>query len=344
MSGGAGLRAFLFDGRHPVRTEVVLSFEGDVAWVAGAELQCSYAARDLQVSPRIGGADRFIALPDGRQLQCADDALLDRLPGEAWSEGWVAALERRWPVALACVAIVAIVVAAAYFFGLPWASKKVADGIPIASEEALGRKFWEGLDGRLLGPTSVEEERRRRIGRVFEQLRAGLGPARSAGLEFRESKLLGANAFALPAGRVVVTDGLVRLASTDDEILAVLAHELGHVEHRHVLRKLLQGSAVAVVISAITGDAASLGVGIAALPTIFAQLTYSRELETEADDFAFGLLTKNGISPEAFATAMEKLSKDRGRDSEYHFASTHPITADRIARARQAARAAGNLP
>ncbi len=62
-------------------------------------------------------------------------------------------------------------------------------------------------------------------------------------VEFRASPIIGANAFALPGGIVIVTDQLMQLAEHDDEILAVLAHEIGHVKHRHVLRGLPQDSA-----------------------------------------------------------------------------------------------------
>src|SRR5438094_7952747 len=105
--------------------------------------------------------------------------------------------------------------------------------------------------------------------------------ARAAGettpysLEFRQS-FIGANAFALPSGIIVVTDDLVRLSRSDDEVLGVLAHELGHVKHRHTMRRLLEGSATALIIAGGTGDLASTTSPAAAAPAARLQTTYPR--------------------------------------------------------------------
>src|SRR2546430_17108618 len=84
-------------------------------------------------------------------------------------------------------------------------------------------------------------------------------------LEFRQS-FIGANAFALPSGIIVETDDLVRLSRSDGEVLGVLAHELGHVKHRHTMRRLLEGSATALFISGVPGVVASTPSLAAAAP------------------------------------------------------------------------------
>jgi predicted Zn-dependent protease len=122
-------------------------------------------------------------------------------------------------------------------------------------------------------------------------------------------------------------------------VLNVLAHEIGHVERRHALRMLLQQSALAVVAAAVTADAATLSGAVAGLPVVLAQTKYSREFETEADEFGFALARKHDISPEGFATLMERLSeKSGGPDRAFAYVSSHPMTADRVRRAREAAR------
>jgi predicted Zn-dependent protease len=132
---------------------------------------------------------------------------------------------------------------------------------------------------------------------------------------------------------------MVHEAETVDEAVAVLAHEIGHAELRHTMRHVLQGSAVAVVTATLTADAASLSVAVAGLPALLAQAKYSREFEAEADDFAFKLLKRHNRSPMAFATLMERLAK-KHEDEERAFAfiSTHPVTAERVKRARAAAK------
>lgn len=105
------------------------------------------------------------------------------------------------------------------------------------------------------------------------------------------------------------------------------------------MRHLLQNSVVAAVAATLTGDASSLSVAVSGLPVLLAQAKYSRAFETEADEFGFALRRRNDLSPELFADLMERLSEKRDRNGRsWSFLSTHPVTADRIARARRAAR------
>src|SRR5690606_20318775 len=140
-------------------------------------------------------------------------------------------------------------------------------------------------------------------------------------------------------GIVVLTDQMVRLAQHPAEIHAVLAHEIGHVERRHALRHLLQDSALAVAIATVTSDAAALSLAVAGLPVVLAQTRYSRAFEAEADEFGFALLRRHEISPAHFASLMERLAAGRNRalETRLSFLSTHPVTAERAARARAAA-------
>jgi predicted Zn-dependent protease len=72
---------------------------------------------------------------------------------------------------------------------------------------------------------------------------------------------------------------------------------------------------------------------------LLAQAKYSREFETEADEFAFDLLRQHNISPELFADLMERLSEGSDKNGQsWSFLSSHPVTASRVLRARQAAR------
>lgn len=337
-AGTATLTGLYFDGQRPVGVPATLIFAGHQAALIGAQLSRRHGARELRVSPRVGRADRFIALPGGGQFQCADHPALDRLPHESQSEGLVAWLEARSAVAIAGIALVIALLAGGYFYGLPAAAERVADRVPVETERALGDNALAWLDANgWFKPTTVDEEMRFFIGKEFEELRAGLSTERHLRLEFRDSGI-GPNAIALPGGAIVITDAMVREAESLDEIAAVLAHEIGHVERRHALRHLLQGSAVAVAVAALTADAASLSVAVAGLPTLLAQTKYSREFETEADDYAFALLKQRGRSPEAFATLMERLAgENEAKHRGLGFLSTHPVTAERVRRARAAA-------
>ena len=142
----------------------------------------------------------------------------------------------------------------------------------------------------------------------------------------------GANAFALPSGVIVFTDALIELAQDDREIIAVLAHESGHLEQRHALRTVLQNSVALVALALITGDVSSATAFGGALPAFLLQNRFSREFEREADAHAVAVLRRAGIDPALLATMLERLTKSTGEPDPklLHYLSTHPSTPERI--------------
>ena len=137
---------------------------------------------------------------------------------------------------------------------------------------------------------------------------------------------------------MVVLDEIVNLSSDDDEILAVLAHEMGHVAERHALRQMLQASVVGLAMTWYVGDISTL---LAAAPTTLLETRYSRDFERRADAFGARMLKLNGISPGRLADILEKLEHAHARKGEapggsaMDYLSTHPNTAERIRTLRQ---------
>ncbi|MBI3900265.1 MAG: M48 family metallopeptidase [Gammaproteobacteria bacterium] len=334
------LKGNFYDGRAPIAAAVTLIWSGNTIKLIGAEIAQSYMTNELRVSPRTGRTARFIALPDGTQLQCNDHPLLDRLPQEVKSEGLAAWLEQRWWVALVCLAVTIFGLTVGYIYGLPVAAEQLAAKIPIEYEKKIGEQAVAWLDdNEMFEESEVDADVQEEINKGFAELSAGLPQAAHYHLEFRNAPAIGANAFAFPGGTIVVTDELIELSESPDEVLAVLAHEIGHVERRHAMRHLLQDSATATIATAITNDASSLTLAVSGFPVMLAQAKYSREFEAEADEFGFKLLKQHNLSPEAFATMMERMTEDREDEDERRlsFISTHPVTTERIARARAAA-------
>ncbi len=149
-------------------------------------------------------------------------------------------------------------------------------------------------------------------------------------LEFRRGgAFLGASALALPSGLVIMTDELVKLAQDDDELVAVMAHEVGHIVHRHGLRQVIQHSALGLVMSYLTGDVSSI---VAMLPLVLVQQGYSRDFEREADAYALNYLLAEGLSPRHFVHIMQRLEEKAGRETNAfsHYLSTHPPTSERV--------------
>ncbi|MEZ5289434.1 MAG: M48 family metallopeptidase, partial [Vicinamibacterales bacterium] len=137
------------------------------------------------------------------------------------------------------------------------------------------------------------------------------------------------NALALPGGAIVLLDELVTLSANDDEIVAVLAHEVGHVVERHTMRQLLQTSAAGVLLAALVGDVVSVTSYAAALPTFLLNASYSRAFEREADQFAVRALDRMGIDRRRFLEALERLEAQAGSGAVPGWLSTHPGAEER---------------
>ena len=332
--------AVYYDGRTSARKPVRVRGYTLVIQIVGEGLRLDVPLGKVRVDPPVGGIRRALHLPDGAQLQTDDHAAVETLFPRAHAlEGWVHGLERRWPYALAALAVTAVVAWWSVVDGLPLAAKIVSGFVPVAWEAKLGEQTLEFFEGRLCRPSALGAARRQALQQRFARLTAGLADGYSYRLLPRDCRGVGANAFALPGGTVVMTDALVKLAQSDDQISAVLAHEIGHVRHRHGLRMALQAAGLAALAAALFGDATSITSLATTLPVALLQSGYTRELETEADDYAFRRLREIGLSPKAFAEIMLLLEKDQkkrsGGDSKNYF-STHPATAKRIERALSA--------
>ena len=145
------------------------------------------------------------------------------------------------------------------------------------------------------------------------------------------------NAFAIPGGHVYVNRGLVERAANVSELAGVLAHEVGHVVHRHGIeqwqRAQQANTGLALVYGVLLGrqpsgvEQAGIQVGGAA---VFAN--YGRDAEREADNSAINYLMAAGIHPQGLATMFEKLLAERQRNpsSVERWFSTHPTTQERI--------------
>ncbi len=125
-------------------------------------------------------------------------------------------------------------------------------------------------------------------------------------LNFRSG--MDANALALPGGEIVFTDDFVDLVENDEELLAVFFHEIGHLKHKHIIRRTLQDSMISLLVILITGDVESFDL-LAGVSTLVLDLSYSRDFEREADEFALEQLYAHNIPVDSFSSVMIRLEK-----------------------------------
>ena len=120
--------------------------------------------------------------------------------------------------------------------------------------EAIDVLTRKSIDSTLAQPSGLSQDRREALRAGFVQLAGRSSLSQPPELLFRIVPAIGPNALALPGGSVLLTDALVALARSDDEILGVLAHELGHVEGRHGLRQAYAAAGFIVAAGMVAGD------------------------------------------------------------------------------------------
>jgi beta-barrel assembly-enhancing protease len=148
------------------------------------------------------------------------------------------------------------------------------------------------------------------------------------------------NAFALPGGHVVVFTGLLSAAESADEITGVLAHEVSHIRKRHALRNLLHALGLRALLGVALGDFSG---GIwADMARELAGLSYSRDLEREADLEALSLLRHAGLPAEGMLRFFERLA---GLEpSGIPLLSSHPAGRERLVALHEAIGKQGPYP
>lgn len=285
----------------------------------------------VSISDRLAGVPRRLELPGLGTFETRDDDAVDRwLVARGRSPGLVHWLEDRWPVALFALVLVAGLTFLFVRYGVPAAAALAARELPPSLERRMGAQVFEALDEALLERSTLTQVRQMHLIQRFLELTHDLGGGYAYRFEIRSAPAIGANAFALPSGIIVMTDELVLLAKHDEELIAVLAHELGHVHGRHSLRMLLQSAGVSAIAAALIGDVGSASAVLGVVPMLL-DAKHSRDFEREADAFARGLLARRAIDPGRFDAILCRMQAEVGDDDGVsRFLSSHPPTDERV--------------
>lgn len=170
------------------------------------------------------------------------------------------------------------------------------------------------------------------------------------------------NAFALPGGHIGVYTGLMKVATTADQLAAVIGHEVGHVLANHSNERLSRNQFTRLGMSMANGafDLAGVnnkelwmqGLGLGAQYGI--AMPFGRQQESESDQIGLDLMAKAGFAPEQSVSLWQAMGKAAGGKQPLEFLSTHPSNANRISDLNKKmmsarlsynqARAAGNRP
>lgn len=328
------LNGRLFDGEtsksHPAELSVDESGNLYIDCPALSVHGCHWS--ELSISPRIGSSARYLDLPNGLRFETTSNDQVDSLSKRFAGDdrlSWIHTLENSYRYAFAAVIVVAVFLWWGVQYGLPAAARQVAFVLPVAVNQQVSQQTLETLDEIIFEPSELSTARQAELQQAFTRLVSSRDDGFSYQLQFRNGGVLGANAFALPDGTIIFTDQIISLAENDEQLIAVMGHEIGHVNMRHGLRRALQSSALPLLIIVVTGDLSTASSILAALPTILVESHYSQSFELEADAFARELMQQHDIDPLRLGEMLSLLSAGHEEGSNDWF-SSHPSTPERI--------------
>jgi predicted Zn-dependent protease len=209
-------------------------------------------------------------------------------------------------------------------------------GMTPEQEVALGRQLAPQMAAQMGGVSrSPMADRVRQIGeRVVQRSTAARTSYKYNFYLLADRRTV--NAFALPGGQVFITEALLSLLKTEDEVACVLGHEIGHVLARHSAEQLAKSQLTQQIIGAVAvGSGSYDATQLANLAGQLINMRYGREDELQADTLGLRLAKEAGYDPRAMITVMEVLEKATAGARQPEFASTHPSPANRIQRIKE---------
>lgn len=181
-------------------------------------------------------------------------------------------------------------------------------------------------------PTSRDAALNARVRRVGERIVQGAGLGNRS-WDYAVFVSDSPNAFVLPSGKIGVTTSLLALARNDDQLGAVLGHEVGHVVARHAAERYSNTAVAGVGLSVLQGAAGDYGQAVGSIGGLAAQygvlLPYSRRDELEADRLGVDYMAAAGYRPSE-AVALWRIMAAQRQGATPEFASTHPSDQTRI--------------
>ena len=337
--------------------------------IVEGRVQNSGRLDNLKVSERLGNVERRVTLDDGSVFATQDNEQIDSLfVGSGKLNRLLHRLESNLMMVLIAVVLTALSSVAFFKWGIPAISSAVAYALPHKTNELLSRHTLNFLDDYFFSESELPLARQKEISEHFnstllpqaididqnDNAEADISEIKFT-LLFRKWSIAGEpipNALALPGGEIIVTDRFVELSESQQEIDAVMLHEIGHIAHRHSLKMIVETTLVTTVVMMVTGDSnglADMGIG---LGSVLVSTNYSRGHESDADLYAFNKMLLAGIDPNAFSRIIDRITKDAdGAESDQEnaskeevdtqivheqselldYLSSHPRTADRIA-------------
>ncbi|WP_368184966.1 M48 family metallopeptidase [Aestuariibius sp. HNIBRBA575] len=293
-----------------------------------------------RLADQAGGDHTILHLADDpvQRLIITSKDDMDLIAGRARQLGKRPRLQRPFAMmgwGLAAVGSVVLIITVL----IPLLANQLADWLPAEGEKALGDVTLEQIRGALdadgFGGLRICDDPDGIA--ALTQIQDRLAPHADLPYPLQVTVLDHpmVNAFALPGGHVVFFDGLLQRTQSPEEVAAVFAHEMGHVEHRDATRVALRSAGSVGVLGLLFGDFAGGALLLFASERLI-QADYNRTVEADADSYAYRVLLAADLPPSAIATFFERMQgNELNLGIAQHFMS-HPELGDRIQAARDA--------
>lgn len=236
-------------------------------------------------------------------------------------------------IVLATLAMASIV--GAYLYGIPLLAGRIVGLIPAQTEIDFGETIVGQLadafseeGGLALCDANPESVANIAIRRFATEALAGVDTPFPVDIQVVNNKI--PNAFALPGGHAYYFAGLLEQTDSPDQFAGVMAHEIGHVVHRHGMQQLISTAGTGLLVGFVLGDITGLsvagGVGASLINSSF-----SREAEREADTFSYQVAQRLNFDASGLADLLDKIGEDDADSLAMALLSTHPLNQERRA-------------
>jgi predicted Zn-dependent protease len=208
---------------------------------------------------------------------------------------------------------------------LNWLAGALVWWIPPNVEQQLGRIVLPAYE-RMAQPSATQETLNQLLNRFQPQLTVEQQQRDYQILYVPESTV---NAFALPGDHIVIFKGLLQAVESENELMMILGHELGHFAHRDHLRGLSRNLLMQIVVATVIGDASGLQALLVSGAAQVSQAQYSQSQEREADESGLTLLQAVYGHVAGATDFFARMASQSSLD--WAFLTTHPAPRDRVA-------------
>lgn len=258
-----------------------------------------------------------------QQLEVTDVDFIKRYKAE-FARGVVHKIKFSSPaVVIGLIAAVGVGIWLAYLFLLPVVADYSARAFPRDLEISMGKELYASV----LADQDIDTAKTVAINRFFNQLYIA---EKDYPVTITVVRSPIVNAFALPGGGIVVYDGILKDMTSADQLAALLSHEYSHVQLKHATRNMFRSMAGYIFISIIFSDVNGVASVLVENANNLRNLSYSRELESEADNHGLLILKSNHISATGMKELFELLKKESKGMEVNELVSTHPDLDNRI--------------